>query len=61
MEYSGLSKAYRLWNPATDEIVKRYDVTIDETVKHDPTDFRPPDCTVPSVDRSPDASNPGEA
>lgn len=34
--YSQTSKAYRLWNPNTDDIVERFDVTIDELKLYTP-------------------------
>ncbi|KAG5459819.1 MAG: hypothetical protein BJ554DRAFT_8223 [Olpidium bornovanus] len=39
--YSDTSKGYRLWNPVTDEILERYDVTVDESHHYDPADWPP--------------------
>ncbi|KAG5459893.1 MAG: hypothetical protein BJ554DRAFT_8131, partial [Olpidium bornovanus] len=53
--YSDTSKGYKLWNPVTDEILERYNVTVDESHQYDPADW--PTSPVPG-DRSPDLADP---
>jgi len=39
--YSHTSKGYRLWNPTTNDIVERYDVTILEDSRYEPDSTNP--------------------
>ncbi|KAG5462474.1 MAG: hypothetical protein BJ554DRAFT_4948, partial [Olpidium bornovanus] len=62
--YSETSKGYRLWNPVTDEIVERFDVTVNESRPFDPalhahtgTALVDPDTPLDAHDAHSDAQN----